>query len=85
VGWRRGSRGDLKRIEGGLVRRPCSPVSRGYLAYVGQEAPRRFSGYSSALKLQATPTLPASETSCGVVRCIGASNRRRGLKPDSCG
>jgi len=85
VGWRRGSRGDLKHVEGGPVRRPCSPESRGYLAYVGQEAPRRFSGYSSALKPQATPTLPASETSRSVVRRIGASNRRRGLKPDSCG
>jgi len=38
-------------------------VGRGHLANVGQEAPCRFSGYSTVLWLAATPTLPASEAS----------------------
>ena len=61
MGWQRGSRGDFKHFKGGPVRRPCPPEGRDHLAYVGQEAPRRFSGYSTALILLATPTLLASE------------------------
>jgi len=36
-------------------------VGRSHLANVRQEAPCRFSGYSTVLWLAATPTLPASE------------------------
>jgi len=42
-GW---SPGDVKPFRSGPVRRPTSPAGEGYLANVGQEAPRWFSGYS---------------------------------------
>jgi len=40
---------------------PCQPQAGVTIANVGQEAPHRFSGYSTVLWLAATPTLPASE------------------------
>jgi len=88
----RSLRGTLKLFKGGPVRRSSPPGAGSYLANVGQEAPRRFSGYSLGLSPGATPALPASEAlGCRLLResyalrsCLGASNRQQGLKPDSC-
>jgi len=40
---------DIKQFKGGPVRRPSPPVGWDHLANVGQEAPCRFSGYSTVL------------------------------------
>jgi len=45
----RGLERDVKPLEGGPVRRSRSPVSESHLANVRQEAPCRFSGYSTVL------------------------------------
>ena len=51
-------KGDIKLFKGGPVRRSSPPAVWGYLAYVGREAPSRFSGYSLGFCAKGDPRTP---------------------------